>query len=200
MPVDALEKLEHDADAHLDAWFNQGNSIARGPRAPKDAQATGTQQSEQIGLEIGGTYSDEPLVVSVVNHNPPASIRELVAKHGLKQPSPAGHNRPMDAVKESARLDAPEVPRFFAPAQQSYDDEIAQMEAKIEAIKEQKRLEAIARQKAQQEQERKVKAAPAGAGDLQIAAVLGLLSAYMPADEYEANPVIQRINRMVWGE
>ena len=196
MPVDALEKLEHDADAHLDAWFNQGNSIARGPRAPKDAQATGTQ-----GIEVrSDLIDDEPVVASVVNRQPPPSIRELAAKHGLTQHIPAGHNRPMDAVKESARLDAPEVPRFFAPAQQSYDDEIAQMEAKIEAIKEQKRLEAIARQKAQQDQERKAKAVYSGSGDLQIAAVLGLLSAYMPADEYEANPVIQRINRMVWGE
>lgn len=187
--ADAPLPPEFDADRHLDAWFNQGNSIGRGPKAPKDIDP-----KDRVIHDANGAQSAIPYPVD--------SIRSVASKLGITLPEqsqpdppgrralnrprpalPAGHNRPDLGAHEpvEAMSDGPEI---------DIDAAIADLMRQKQEREQQKKAEIEAKEKMAQSR-LELKSGASGAEG----ALIGLLSVYMPEKEFDANPIVQRIVR-----
>lgn len=201
----SVEKLQDVFDHGMDEWFND-KTVASGPKAPRDAQASGmARHVQEVQYDPNLAEGPEPDAPIIIPSQPKSSIRELAAKIGASVPPlPAGYNR-VDVAGVIERTepvaDRPEVPKFFAKSQDVEFDEIADLERKLEAAK-------IAKQRQIEEQERQARFAELVPGTLvsapdhiaNLSAALALLSMYMPPDQFESNPVVQRIVKQVWPE
>ncbi len=201
----SVEKLQDVFDHGMDEWFND-KTVASGPKAPRDAQASGmARHVQEVQYDPNLAEGPEPDAPIIIPSQPKSSIRELAAKIGASVPPlPAGYNR-VDVAGVIERTepvaDRPEVPKFFAKSQDVEFDEIADLERKLEAAK-------IAKQRQIEEQERRARFAELVPGTLastpdqtvNLSAALALLSMYMPPDQFESNPVVQRIVKQVWPE
>lgn len=177
----ADQPLQYDADAHYDAWFNQGNSIAKGPKAPKDINPKDRviQMNDHSGEQQPSAPTPAPI----------PSIRDFASKHGLSLEGPKPAKRPLNQPAGYARQDvgynpAPEpvmdTPEVLVPAYQepSLDDQIAKMQVEMARL-----------QQAKKDQEFQQRITHSPGGDM-TGALIGLLSAYMPADQFHSNPII----------
>ena len=203
----SVEKLQDVFDHGMDEWFND-KTVASGPKAPRDAQASGmARHVQEVQYDPNLAEGPEPDAPIIIHSQPKSSIRELAAKIGASVPPlPAGYNR-VDVAGVIERTepvaDRPELPKFFAKSSQ--DDEIAVLEKKLEAAKIAKQHQIEAEIK---EQERRARFAELVPGTLvsapdqtaNLSAALALLSMYMPPDQFESNPVVQRIVKQVWPE
>lgn len=151
--------LEHDADAHYDAWFNQGRSVAFGPRAPKDIRP-----EDRVIVNDGKT---------VVNPAPALpSIRELVAQQGLTQPEKPAVRPGRRPLNQPAGFNRPDAGHDYqAPVS---DLPIVEVNLPVNLPTSQ----------------------PAAYGD-PSGALLALLSIYMPAEQFNANPIVQAAMRSI---
>jgi len=210
----SVEKLQDVFDHGMDEWFND-KTVAAGPKAPRDAQASGMARHVQEVQHDSDPYQPEPNVPIVISSQPKPSIRELAAKIGATvSPLPAGYNRvDMAGVIERTEplFDRPEVPKFFAHADQ--DSEIELLERQLEAAKVAKQRQ-IEEQKRQAERDAQLHLSAVRRGTIwepgelvsapdqtaNLSAALALLSMYMPSDQFETNPVVQRIVKQVWPE
>lgn len=192
--ADAPLPPEFDADRHLDAWFNQGNSIGRGPKAPKDIDP-----KDRVIHDANGAQSAIPYPVD--------SIRSVASKLGIALPEqsqpdppgrralnrpkpalPAGHNRPDLIGREEhdyGITEGPIVPEI------DLDAAIADLMRQKEAQERKKRAAEMRAREKITEGYLELKAGASGAEG----ALIGLLSIYMPEKEFDANPIVQRIVR-----
>lgn len=207
----SVEKLKDTFDHGLDEWFND-KTVASGPKAPRDAQASGmARHVQEVQYDPNLAEGPEPDAPIIIPSQPKSSIRELAAKIGASVPPlPAGYNR-VDVAGVIERteplVDRPELPKFFAHADQ--DSEIERLERQLEAAK-------VAKMRQMKEREKAAALAVAervkfdqlipgtlvSAPDqtANLSAALALLSMYMPPDQFETNPVVQRIVKQVWPE
>ena len=193
--ADAPLPPEFDADRHLDAWFNQGNSIGRGPKAPKDIDP-----KDRVIHDANGAQSAIPYPVD--------SIRSVASKLGITLPEqsqpdppgrralnrpkpalPAGHNRPDLGAPDPvvAVSDGPEI---------DLDAAIADLMRQKEARERKKQADEMRAREKLAEGYLDLKAGSSGAEG----ALIGLLSVYMPEHEFENNPIVQRIVRVIFSE
>lgn len=213
----SVEKLQDVFDHGMDEWFND-KTVAAGPKAPRDAQASGmARHAQEVQHDFNLAENPESAAPIIIPSQPKSSIRELAAKIGASVPPlPAGYNR-VDVAGVIERtepvFDRPELPKFFAHADSF--DEVAILERQLEAAKiakqrqiedaalakvEAKRREIDLRQREQFAQLMPGTLVSAPDHTANLSAVLALLSMYMPPDQFEANPVVQRIVRQVWPE
>lgn len=224
----SVEKLQDVFDHGMDEWFND-KTVASGPKAPRDAQASGmarhTQDVQYDPYLAEGPEPDAPIIIP---SQPKPSIRELAAKIGASVPPlPAGYNR-VDVAGVIERTepvaDRPEVPKFFAKSD-TYEGEIAVLERQLleaklkrdiqrKDLEEQERAAAMAEKERQAERDAQMRLSAIRRGTIwepgelvsapdqtaNLSAALALLSMYMPQDQFESNPVVQRIVKQVWPE
>ncbi len=212
----SVEKLQDVFDHGMDEWFND-KTVAAGPKAPRDAQASGMARHVQEAQHDSDPSQPEPNVPIVIPSQPKSSIRELAAKIGASVPPlPAGYNR-VDVAGVIERteplVDRPDVPKFFMKSQDVEFDEIADLERKLEAAKVAKQRQ-IDEKKRQAERDAQLHLSAVRRGTIwepgelvsapdqtaNLSAALALLSMYMPPDQFESNPVVQRIVKQVWPE
>lgn len=207
----SVEKLQDVFDHGMDEWFND-KTVASGPKAPRDAQASGmARHIQEVQYDPNLAEGPEPDAPIIIPSQPRSSIRELAAKIGASVPPlPAGYNR-VDVAGVIERTepvaDRPELPKFFSKFQDVEFDEIADLERKLEAAKLSLKA-SIAMQRQVEEQEKLARLAGLVPGTLvsapdqtaNLSAALALLSMYMPPDQFESNPVVQRIIKQVWPE
>lgn len=209
----SVEKLQDVFDHGMDEWFND-KTVASGPKAPRDAQASGmARHVQEVQYDPNLAEGPEPDAPIVIPSQPKSSIRELAAKIGASVPPlPAGYNR-VDVAgvieRTEPAFDRPELPKFFAHADSF--DEVAILERQLEAAK-----KAVAKKRQMEEREKAAALAAAERAKFDqlmpgtlvsapdqtanLSAALALLSMYMPPDQFEANPVVQRIVKQVWPE
>lgn len=221
----SVEKLKDTFDHGLDEWFND-KTVASGPKAPRDAQASGmARHVQEVQYDPNLAEGPEPDAPIIIPSQPKSSIRELAAKIGASVPPlPAGYNR-VDVAGVIERteplVDRPEVPKFFAHPDSF--DEVAILERQLKAAKiaKQRKIDediALAKLDAKRrakEQVQRDQFAAEGVWQDQLmpgtlvsapdqtaslSAALALLSMYMPPDQFESNPVVQRIVKQVWPE
>lgn len=210
----SVDKLKDVFDHGADTWFND-RTVVSGPKAPKDAMASGMAKQQEVQHDFDSDESPEPVQPVFLSVNTKPSIRELAAQIGAKVPPlPAGHNRvDIAGVIERTEpiLDRPELPKFFAKSSQ--DDEIAALEKKLAEAKVAKRRQ-IEEQERRAERDAQMRLSAIRRGTIwepgelvsapdqtaNLSAALALLSIYMPQDQFESNPVVQRIVKQVWPE
>lgn len=222
----SVEKLKDTFDHGPDEWFND-KTVMSGPKAPRDAQASGmARHAQEVQHDFNLAESPESVAPIIIPSQPKSSIRELAAKIGASVPPlPAGYNRvDVAGVIERTKpaFERPELPKFFAHADSF--DEVAILERQLEAAKvakkrqiedaalakvEAKRIEREQRQRDAQLHLSAVRRGtiwepgelvPAPDQTANLSAALALLSMYMPPDQFETNPVVQRIVKQVWSE
>lgn len=211
----SVEKLQDVFDHGMDEWFND-KTVAAGPKAPRDAQASGmARHAQEVQHDFNLAENPESAAPIIIPSQPKSSIRELAAKIGASVPPlPAGYNR-VDVAGVIERtepvFDRPELPKFFAHADSF--DEVAILERQLEAAKVAKQRQ-IDEKKRQAERDAQLHLSAVRRGTIwepgelvsapdqtaNLSAVLALLSMYMPPDQFETNPVVQRIVKQVWPE